>query len=171
MADETSTFQDRLQSILKRDQSTATSVNRDSEVDGGEESCAAFGFLRGLREQANALELRFRNGNSQFFPYSSMGSWKHNPSEGLLLKFTGDLVYVVLIRGSNLDQRLNENAIDLIRGGLQRHRILWLREMSKDEIKRVGETGPTIDSIEVAEFDSPAALKDWINKKAPAFAI
>ena len=169
MADETSTFQDRLQSILKRDQSTATSVNRDSEVDGGEESCAAFGFLRGLREQANALELQFRNGNSQFFPYSSMGSWKHNPSEGLLLKFTGDLVYVVLIRGSNLDQRLNENAIDLIRGGLQRHRVLWIREMTEHEIKCVVETGPTIDRIEVGGFESPAALTEWVSKKAPGF--
>jgi hypothetical protein len=28
---------------------------------------------------------------------------------------------------------------------------------------------PTIDSIEVAEFESHAALKEWLNKKAPAF--
>ena len=171
MADETSTFQKRLQNILKQDQSTVNGLNRDSDVDGAEASCAAFGYLRGLHEQSNAIEFRFRNGNSQFFPYSSMGAWKHNPSEGLLLKFTGDLVYVVLIRGSNLDQRLNEGAIDLMRGGLQRHRVLWLREMTEDDIKRVGETGPTIDSIEVAEFDSPAALKEWVSKKAPTFLL
>ena len=33
----------------------------------------------------------------------------------------------------------------------------------------MGETGPTIDSIEVAEFESQAALKEWLSKKAPAF--
>ena len=41
--------------------------------------------------------------------------------------------------------------------------------MTADEIERVGETAPTIDSIEVAEFESHAALKEWLSKKAPAF--
>jgi len=41
----------------------------------------------------------FRDGNSTWFPYAHMGTWKYNPSEGLLLKFSGDLVYLVLIRG------------------------------------------------------------------------
>ena len=35
----------------------------------------------------------------------------------------------------------------------------------------VGETEPTIDSIEVAEFESHAALKEWISKNAPAFTV
>jgi len=33
------------------------------------------------------------------------------------------------------------------------------------------ETGPTIDSIEVAEFESQAALKEWVRQKAPAFVL
>jgi hypothetical protein len=98
-----------------------------------------------------------------------MGTWQYNPSEGLLLKFSEDLVYLVLIRGSNLDRPLNEGAIDLIHAGLQRHRVLWVREMTEDDIKKVGETGPTIDSIEIAEFESHSALKEWVSKKAPAF--
>jgi hypothetical protein len=36
-----------------------------------------------------------------------MGTWPYNPSEGLLLKFSGDLVYLVLIRGSNLAKPLS----------------------------------------------------------------
>jgi len=83
-----------------------------------------------------------------------MGTWRYNPSEGLLLKFSGDLVYLVLIRGSNLDKPLNDGAINLTTGGLQRHRIVWIREMAETEIKQVGDTGPTIDSIETAEFES-----------------
>jgi hypothetical protein len=98
-----------------------------------------------------------------------MGTWQYNPSEGLLLKFTGDVVYLVLIRGSNLDRPLNEGAINLTRGGLQRHKVLWLSEMSKEDIRRVGETGPTIDSIEVAEFESHDALKEWLSAKSSVF--
>jgi hypothetical protein len=52
---------------------------------------------------------------------------------------------------------------------LQRHRVLWVREMTKDEIRQVGETGPTIDSIEIAECDSNDAVKEWVGTHAPAF--
>jgi hypothetical protein len=75
----------------------------------------------------------------------------------------------VLIKGSNLDRPLKEGAINLTHAGFQRHRVLWVREMSEEDIRQVGETGPTIDSIEVAEFESHAALKEWLSKKAPAF--
>jgi hypothetical protein len=44
-----------------------------------------------------------------------------------------------------------------------------MREMTEEEIRQVGETGPTIDSIEVAEFESHAELKEWLSEKAPAF--
>lgn len=137
--------------------------------DGGEASCLAFGYLRGIRERAEAVEFRFRNGNSVWFPYSCLGPWHFNPSEGLLLKFTGDLVYLVLIRGSNLDRPLNDANIDLARAGLQRHRVLWIREMGEEDIRQVGDDGPTIDSIEVAEFESHKALKEWLGQHAPAF--
>ena len=41
--------------------------------------------------------------------------------------------------------------------------------MTEEDIRSVGETGPTIDSIEVAEFESQADLKEWLSKNAPAF--
>jgi hypothetical protein len=164
------THQERLQ---RKDQLVAKGgmlPTPEPEVEGAEASCAAFGYLRGIRDQAVAVELRFRDGNRLWFPYAWLGTWQYNPSEGLLLKFSGDLVYLVLIRGSNLDQPLSEGApINLTQAGFQRHRVLWLREMSEEEIRQVGETGPTIDSIQVAEFESHSALKDWLSKTAPAF--
>ena len=87
-----------------------------------------------------------------------------------MLKFSGDLVYLVLIRGSNLDRGIDGKTTDLIHAGLQRHHVLWLREMTPAEIREVGESGPTIDSIEVAEFESHTAIREWIGKHAPAFA-
>jgi hypothetical protein len=142
---------------------------KETEDDTGEASCNAFGYLRGIRERADALEVRFQNGNSTWFPYSWLGEWKFNPSDGLLLKFSGDLVYLVLIRGSNLDRPLSDSTTNLTTSGLQRHRIVWLREMGEEEIRHVGESGPTIDRILIAEFETNADLKTWLEENAPAF--
>lgn len=100
--------QERLKGLLRSESQTGNSPKKETETEGIEASCAAFGYLRGIRDHASAVEFRFRDGNSMWFPYSWLGTWKYNPSEGLLLKFSGDLVYLVLVRGSNLDQPLNE---------------------------------------------------------------
>ena len=142
---------------------------KEADSDGEEASCHAFGYLRGIKDKAASLELRFRGGDSMWFPYHWLGTWQYNRSEGLLLKFNGDVVYLVLIRGSNLDRPLDDGPINLTRAGLQRHRVLWLREMTPEEIRQIGETGPTIHSIEVAQFESQAALKEWLKEKAPGF--
>jgi len=135
----------------------------------GEGACSAFGYLRGLHERASAVEFRLQGGNSVWFPYSWLGTWKFDPSEGLLIKFSGDLIYLVLIRGSNLDRMIEGSGIDLIRAGLQRHRVLFVREMSEGDIAQVGEDGPTIDSITIAEFETHPELKEWLENHAPAF--
>ena len=163
------TYQDRLKRILHPEGLAAPAPKHEEDAEEGVASCAAFGYLRGIRDLPGAVEFRFKNGNSTWFPYSWLGPWKYNPSEGLLLKFSGDLVYLVLIRGSNLDKPLSEGAINLTSGGLQRHRIVWIREMTEADIREVGESGPTIDSIQVMEFESHAALKEWLGKNAGAF--
>jgi hypothetical protein len=169
MTDEKRTHQDKIKRNHPPEGLAAYLGTKESEADGTEASCAAFGYLRGIRESAATIELRFRDGNSRWFSYGWLGTWQYNPSEGLLLKFTGDIVYLVLIRGSNLDKPLKEGAINLTHAGLQRHRVLWIREMSTEEVRQVGETGPTIDSIEVGEFESQDAAKEWIGTQAPVF--
>jgi hypothetical protein len=163
------THQERLQRNPQLAGFAGILQSKDGDAGETEASCGAFGYLRGLRDASAAVELRFRDGNSVWFNYSLLGTWQYNPSEGLLLKFSGDLTYLVLIRGSNLDKPLNEGAINLTHAGLQRHRVLWVREMSKEEIRQVGEKGPTIDSIELAEFESNEQLKEWLKQKAPGF--
>jgi hypothetical protein len=165
MTDKPPTYQDRLQQNAHLPGPPPAKKDADAE----ELSCGAFGYLRGIKDRANAVEFRFRDGNSMWFPYGWLGPWRYDPSEGLLLKFSGDLVYLVLIRGSNLDLPLNDGNMNLTVGGLQRHRVVWIREMSKEDIESVGETGPTIVSIDVAEFESHADLKEWLAKHAPAF--
>jgi hypothetical protein len=152
-----------------RPSNTGRPRRKESDGESGELSCAAFGYLRGIRERADALELRFQNGNSMWFPYSWLGNWQYNPSDGLLIKFSGDVVYLILVRGSNLDRPLSDTTTNLTSSGLQRHRIVWMREMSREEARQVGETAPTIDSIDVMEFESNDDLKEWLAKTAPAF--
>jgi len=41
--------------------------------------------------------------------------------------------------------------------------------MSEKDIRQVGDEGPTIDSITVAEFGSHAELKEWLRQNAPGF--
>jgi hypothetical protein len=142
---------------------------KESDKDSDEESCLAFGYLRGLRERALAVELRYRNGNRDWFPYSWLGPCRFNPSVGLLLKFTGDVVTMVLIRGSNLDALVNRGAVNLTDRGFQRHRITWVREMEEDELKKAGAGLPTIDRFEVAEFETPEEQQEWLKKVAPVF--
>ena len=79
------------------------------------------------------------------------------------------MVNLVLIRGSNLDKPLADGSINLTNGGLQRCRVLWIREMTQEEIERVDETGPTIDSIEIAEFTDHESRREWLKTYAPAF--
>lgn len=168
MSDEKPPPRDRLKDIL-RSETKSPPPKKEAEIEGEEAKCLAFGYLRGLRDASASVEFRFREGNSIWFSYGLLGSWQFNPSEGLLLKFSGDVVYLVLIRGSNLDKPLTDGAINLTHAGLQRHRVLWVREMSEEEIGRVGDTGPTIDSIEVGECASYEERCAWIKKKAPAF--
>jgi hypothetical protein len=74
----------------------------------------------------------------------------------------------VLIRGSNLGAPVN-NSVNLTDRGLQRHRIVWVREMDDLELRRAGKGEPTIDRIEVAECESNEAVTEWLNQHAPAF--
>jgi hypothetical protein len=141
----------------------------DMKEDEGEDCCQAFGFLRGLHERALTVELRFRDGNRHGFAYSCFVEWWYNPSVGLLLKFTGDLVTLVLIGGSNLDATIEGKGINLTERGIPRHRITWVREKEEDELRRAGEGVPTIDRIEVGQFETQEELRDWLKMTAPGF--
>ena len=46
--------------------------------------------------------------------------------------------------------------------------VTFVREREQD-INNLGEKAPAIDSIEVAELESPAEAKEWLQRKAPGF--
>lgn len=143
----------------------------EPEPEATSDECAsgAFGFLRGARDRALAVEFRYRDGSSDWFPYSWLGPWRFHPSVGLLLKFTGDVVTLVLIRGRNLDARTGLGATNLTDNGFGRHRVTWVREADEDEVRRAGPDGPVVHRIDVAEFESTEEMKAWLGRVAPLF--
>lgn len=134
-----------------------------TDIDSEEEECLAFGYLRGIRDRALSLELRLANGNRQAFPYSWLGPMTYNPSAGLLLKFVGDLVYLVLLEGSNLNALAN-GAVTLFDRGIQRHRVTWVREMTRQQVERAAEGEVTIERIRVLSHrpDEEPKEAEWL---------
>lgn len=116
-----------------------------------EDECLAFGYLRGIRERALSIEFRFADGNSMASPYGWLGTMTYNPSAGLLLKFVGDQVYLVLLEGSNVNT-LVKDAVNLYDRGIQRHRVTWVREMSREQVERAGDGEVTISRIRTLSF-------------------
>jgi hypothetical protein len=150
--------------------SVLASRGQGAATDGEEDFCPAFGFLRGLDARAQAVEFRLLGGNSEWFAYNCLVSWRLNPSVGLLLKFTsGDGVSLVLIHGSNLDVPVGQAQVNLTDRGLQRHRILYVREMSEAELRQAGRGAPSIDRIDIGEFETVEEQNEWLKTRAPAF--
>jgi len=116
-----------------------------------EDECPAFGYLRGLHDRAVSIEFRFATGNRKAFPYSWLGTADYNPSAGILLKFVGDLVYLVLIEGSHLNA-LVKGAVSLYDRGLQRHRITWVREMDRQQAAKAGAEEVTVERIRTLAY-------------------
>jgi hypothetical protein len=127
---------------------TAAKQSAPPEMGTDEEECLAFGYLRGIRDRALSLELRFANGDSKAFPYSWLGPMQYNPSAGLLLTFVGDRVYLVLLEGSNLNALVNES-VSLYDRGIQRHRVTWVREMTRQQAGRAGQGEVTVERIQM----------------------
>jgi hypothetical protein len=148
---------------LARAVSPAAQRSTPLESATDEDECPAFGYLRGIRDRALALELRFANGNSQAFPYSWLGPIRYDPSAGLLLTFVGDLIYLVLLEGSNLNALVN-NSVSLYDRGILRHRVTWVREMSRAERERAAEREVTIERIHLVRHrpdEEPKAVA-WL---------
>ncbi|VTS00429.1 Uncharacterized protein (Fragment) OS=Blastopirellula marina DSM 3645 GN=DSM3645_27907 PE=4 SV=1 [Gemmata massiliana] len=90
------------------------------------EDCGAFGLLRGVKERALMLDLRFRNGNREALPYALLERVSFDPSEGLTLRFLGA---VVTARGRNL-ARPSSSGVTLL-DGIHRYRVSWIGEVDE----------------------------------------
>ena len=149
------------------EQLMAAGRSASKEAGDDEDACPAFGFLRGLRDRSLTVEFRFAGGHHTAFPYAWLGPVEYDPSRCLLLRFVGDRITLVLIEGSNLNASVGGTA-SLFDRGLQRHRVTWVREMTRAELGRAGDGEVTIDAIRVAAYSpgDPCPV-DWPERFAP----
>jgi hypothetical protein len=155
---------DNLDLLLRRSKLGGLPSEPAESVDAEEDECHAFGFLRGVRDRALFLELRFANGNRHALPYSWLGPALYNPSAGILLKFVGDNITLVLIEGSNLNSHVG--GLNLFDRGILRNRVSWIREMTRQESERIGPQGLVIDRFRMTSYRSDEEPKDagWIER-------
>ncbi len=128
-----------------------------------EDSCTAFGFLRGIRDRAMALEFRFSNGKSKTFSYHLLHEMTYIAPAGLLLKLVGDKITLVLIEGTNLNAQISGGA-SLYDRGLQRHRVTWIKEMTRQQADKAGENDVIVARIRMHSYRSDEEPQDvaWL---------
>lgn len=110
------------------------------EQEPEEISSGAFSYLRGVRDRALMLELRFKDGSAVALSYSLLDQASFDPSEGIRLRFPGQEVLIV-------GQRLNEGRGAGLFDAIVRHRALWIAEASRAELLEGRTAGPMVESI------------------------
>ena len=126
----------------------AQQLGRHHHDDDGDDldasdNCGAFGWLRDSKERAYMLEIRRKDGNITALGYAWLERCEFNPSEGITLRFTGQVVRLV---GRNLNREMRPH-LKLFEG-LVRHRIPWIQEADEPTAMTAGKQATVIESIE-----------------------
>ncbi|WP_169979786.1 hypothetical protein [Tautonia rosea] len=151
VAMQTGLAEDPLEKI-RREVSFIEATGRDQEETTGEQDCGSFGWYRGIRDRAETLDLRFRNGNRRAFPVATISDYTYDPSRGIGLKIVqGDGTIVrVTITGLNLNGRRDGSTARLYEG-LLRCRVPWVRESDDSEELEEDEGATVVTEIVVEE--------------------
>jgi hypothetical protein len=83
----------------------------------------SFGWLRGTRDQAIMLQVRYRNGTIEAFPYALLSFAQFKRSEGIWLCFGTKTIRII---GRNLDAECRPNL--RLFDGIMRRRVPWIQE-------------------------------------------
>ena len=138
----------RLGTARPGDPAPDTRVETVPLVSDEEEATAAFGYLRGIRERALNVEFRrAAEGDEVSFPYGWLGPTRHHPSVGIQLLFAGSELYLVTLRGRNLNAPVSD--VSLYERGLLRQRVTWCREATREESRTLPESACVIERIEI----------------------
>lgn len=127
-------FEDRLV-----ESGVATATPSSSETD----DLGAFGWLRGIKDRAIALELRKKDGNIVAFSYGYVSSVEFDPSEGITLHAAGQ---AIRIKGRNLNAEVRPTV--RLYEGLVRQRVPWVRESDRAENFEALRDSTIVDAIE-----------------------
>lgn len=124
----------------------AESKRTQPDEPGALDDLGAFGILRGVQDRSLMLEVRLANGNSVAFNYSYLVQASFDPSQGIILQFGGKKV---MISGSNLNAEIRPNL--RLYEAILRHRVPWVREADRHDVRAAPSGSVVIDGIDVSE--------------------
>ena len=124
---------------LKRKDGGAGSADGEAADDLG-----AFGWLRGVQDRALMLEIRHKDGRVTAKGYSWLQSAEFDPSEGITLNFSGEMIR---ISGRNLNAEVRPN-IRLF-AGILRHRVPWIQEADGATVHEAPKDAIVIEVVKV----------------------
>lgn len=110
----------------------------------GLEDYGSFGWLRGIRDRAIMLEIRHKDGKISAFGYALLDSAEFDPSEGIVLRFSGKTVKIV---GRNLNGEVRPS-IRLF-DGIVRHRVPWIQEADGSSTLQVPQKATVIEEVKI----------------------
>lgn len=101
-----------------------------------------FGYLRGVRDKAISLELCKLDGHVLAVVYAYITRFEYEPEKGITLWLPDRSIR---IQGTRLNTKLG--SVRLFEA-LTRHRVPWLKEVSRSEALGASEDQVVIESIE-----------------------
>ncbi len=90
------------------------------------------------------LELRYKNGNIDAFPYAWLNRASFDPSEGIILRFGSETVTVA---GQNLNGEMRTQV--RLFDGIVRHRVPWVREADRAAQLEAPDGSVVIDVLKI----------------------
>ena len=102
-----------------------------------------FGWLRGIRDRAEMLELRLRDGTVSAHSYSWLRKAHFDPSGEIVLDFSGE---TVRIAGQNLNIELSPGK--RLFEGILRRKVPWLAQVTNDVALTATKGAVVIEELE-----------------------
>jgi hypothetical protein len=128
-----------LRKYMSRNGGPGAESDTDIEADGADDF-GAFGWLRGVKDRAIALEMRKKNGDILAINYGWIERFEFAPSEGITLHAGGQKIR---IKGRNLNAKVRS-----LFQGISRHRVPWVMETDRPANLKAGQDVTVIDQFE-----------------------
>lgn len=129
--------------VLDRYVVKAPQAAKPSEIVEPIDDLGPFAVLRGF-DCALMLELRMKDGSSTAFNYNYLAKATFDPSDGITLQFSANLIRIV---GTNLSTEVRQNV--RLYQSILRHRVVWIQETDGRALMAADTERLVIDQITI----------------------
>lgn len=145
--------------ILQKYVNRGTDAPPDAPAENGEdaESFGSFGFIRGVRDRAIALELRQKTGRILAVNYAFIGKFEFDPAIGITLHCGNQLIR---IKGRNLNGEIRPN-VRLFQG-ITRFRVPWIQEAERAISIQASKDAVVVGTAPCAAYKIDSKIDDGI---------